>query len=173
MWGKFKNFMPIKKFLNNHVPFLILAFFFLILGACRKKQPDLPPPPQPVQQGVPVNPVVEEPKEKPVYVYTGDRFRDPFTPTGSTSNYQPEAIFDPQRTSVKAIIYSKEIKTAILNVTGSGSYFVKAGHIFDIMGKTVKGYSAKIMPDRVIILGEADTTFELKIKNSDEEAKTL
>jgi hypothetical protein len=39
------------------------------------------------------------------------------------------------------------------------------------MGKAIEGYSAKIFVDKVVILGEADNVFELKIKNADEEEK--
>jgi len=118
-----------------------------------------------------VAPAPEQPKEKQVYVYSGDRFRDPFTPAGQNTNYQPDAVFDPQRAAVKAIIYGPEYKTAVLNVGGSGSYFVKDGKIYDIMGKPVEGYSAKIFIDKVVVLGEADNVIELKIKKFDEEGK--
>jgi hypothetical protein len=70
--------------------------------------------------------------------------------------------------------FGKDYKSAVLSVGGSGSYFVKTGKIFDIMGKTVEGYTAKIFVDKVVLSGEADNVFELKIKtSSDEEAKAL
>lgn len=40
------------------------------------------------------------------------------------------------------------------------------------MGKIVKGYTAEVMADRVIVM-EADNIFEIKIKGTNEEAKTL
>jgi hypothetical protein len=144
----------------------------LTASACKKKgqhdegNKQAPPP---VVNAPPVVP--QPPKEKPVYVYSGDRFRDPFVPAGQSTNYQPNAIFDPQRATVRGIIFGHGYKTAVLTVGGSGSYFVKAGKIFDIMGKTIDGYTAKIFIDKVVIVGEADNIFELKIKTSDEEAK--
>jgi len=151
-------------------------FFSLVLAlfaglGCGKK--DLGPT-QPVEQAI-VSPVatstIEIPKEKPVYIYSGDRFRDPFTPAGQSNNYQLDAVFDPQKASLKGIVFGQGYRSAILTVGGSGSYFIKAGQIYDIMGKTVEGYSAKVFADKVTILGEADNIFELKVKNMDEEAK--
>ncbi len=142
---------------------------FFSLTACGKKKGDqsIPTPPMPeVSQAVPAPEVA---KEKPVYLYSGDRFRDPFMPAGQANNYQPDAVFDPQRATVKGIIFGDAYKSAVMTVGGSGSYFVKAGRIFDIMGKPVDGYSAKIFVDKVIVLGEADNVFELKIKNTDDE----
>lgn len=149
-----------------------LALGWLSIG-CGKKETAQPAsqPPAPVVVRPPASP--EAPKEKPIYVYSGDRFRDPFIPAGQANNYQPDAVFDPQRASVKGIIFGKGYKSAVLNIGGSGSYFVKSGRIFDIMGKPVDGYSAKIFVDKVLVLGEADNVFELKIKNTDEEDKAL
>jgi hypothetical protein len=108
------------------------------------------------------------------YVYAGDKYRDPFQAAGGSSNYTTESVFDPARSSVRAIIFSSRMKSAVLNVSGAGSYFVKGGKIFDVMGKPVKGFSAKVLVDRVIVMGEADNVIELKIKSTnEEEAKTL
>jgi hypothetical protein len=122
----------------------------------------VPPPPP--------SPVVEQPKEKPVYVYSGDRFRDPFVPAGTTGSYQPDAVFDPQKATVKGIVFGPTAKTAVLSVGSGGTYFVKAGKIFDIMGKTIEGFSAKVFADKVVINGEADNVFELKIRNEEEKS---
>ncbi len=150
----------------------LIPFLLPVFPSCRKKPEttaapvvQIAPPPPPVPK--------EEPKEKPVYVYTGDRFRDPFMPAGQTGNYQPDAVFDPQRATVKGIIYGAQFKSAVLNVGGSGSYFIRGGRIFDIMGKTVEGYSAKVFIDKVVVMGEADNVFELKIRGNDEEEKSL
>ncbi len=119
-------------------PFLILILGAVLIG-CGKKE--VPPPPPPIIPAPAPTPVAEEIKEKPVYVYGGDRFRDPFQAAGASTNYQAEAIFDPQRSTVRAIIFSPRMKSALINVSGSGTYFVNNGRIFDVMGKTVKGYS--------------------------------
>ncbi len=154
---------------------LFLGLFLVLFGlsACSKKgdgeiarAPEVAPPPPPA-------PVVEPVKEKPVYVYSGDRFRDPFIPAGQSTNYQPDAVFDPQRAVVKGIIFGKEHKSAMVTVGGSGTYFIKGGKIFDVMGKVIDGYSVKIFVDKVVLSGEADNVFELKIKTSDEEVKDL
>lgn len=150
---------------------LIAAALLLMTSACGKKKAETVAPPPPPRAIAPA-PTPEQPKEKPVYVYSGDRFRDPFTPAGVTANYQPDAIFDPQRAGVKGIIYGPDSKSAILTVGGTGTYFAKGGRIFDIMGKTVEGYSAKILVDKVVITGEADNVFELKIKETEQEGKT-
>ncbi len=154
--------MPVKFF-----SYSTLVSFLLISGCGGKgeSQNVAPSIPQVVAQPTPTP---ELPKEKPVYIYSGDRFRDPFTPAGQTNSYQTDAVFEPQKATVKGIIFGPSQKSAVLTVGGSGTYFVKAGRIFDIMGKIVEGYSAKIFVDKVVVLGEADNVYELKIKNSDE-----
>src|SRR5260221_9059092 len=98
--------------LDNHkISIPALAIVVSLIG-CGKKTVSPLPSPQAAPVAAASAPVIEEPKEKPVYVYTGDRFKDPFTQAGASSNYQTESIFDPQRSSVKAIIYSGSFKTA-------------------------------------------------------------
>lgn len=142
------------------------------LISCGKKQ-DVPPPPRVAPPAPIAPPVAAESKEKPVYVYGGDRFRDLFTPAGASTSYQSEAVFDPKKATVRGIIYSTKMKSAVMTATGSGAYFIKNGQIFDVMGKTVKGFSAKILLDRVILTDETDNIFELKLKTDEQEAKTL
>lgn len=149
------------------------AAVFLSIISCGKKEIPQPktvvPPPQISQPA----PEVVVPQEKPIYVYSGDRFKDPFMPAGQSTNYQPDATFDPQRATVKGIIFGKQFRSAVLNVGGSGTYFIRADNLFDIMGKKVEGYRAKVFVNKVTIVGDADNVYELKIKNSDEEGKPL
>src|ERR1044071_6776388 len=116
------------------------SFLFLLVvflgSSCGKKE--APPPPPPVIPAAAPTPAAEVIKEKPVYVYGGDKYRDPFQAAGASTNYQAEAVFDPHRSTVKGIIFSSNLKSAVLSVSGSGTYFIKQGKIFDIMGKTVK-----------------------------------
>lgn len=152
-------------------PFIVASL--VLLAACsgkEEKRTPPPPPPPPVAAPPPAQP--EASKEKPIYIYSGDRFRDPFTPAGQTTNYQPDALFDPQRVAVKAIVYGKTHKSAVLTMGGSGTYFAKSGRIIDIMGKTVEGFSVKVYENRVVIVGEADNVYELKLR-SEEEGKAL
>lgn len=155
---------------NKNIFSVTAGLLFLTLAACgdKNKGQVAPPPPPPV---VETPPVLEQPKEKPVYVYSGDRFRDPFMTAGQSSSYQPDAVFDPQRAAIKGIIYGPYYKSAVLTVGGTGSYFIKSGKIIDIMGKPVEGFTAKVFADKVLIQGEADNIYELKIK--DEEEKPL
>ncbi|MCG3203907.1 MAG: hypothetical protein KCHDKBKB_00584 [Elusimicrobia bacterium] len=157
----------------NQFKFIRYILVILLLASCsEKKAKELPK--APVVEATPqaVAPV-EAPKEKPIYVYSGDRFRDPFIPAGQSTNYQPDAVFDPQRATVRGIIFGKEYRSAVLTIGGSGTYFIKDGKIFDVMGKGVEGFTAKIFVDKVILTSEADNVFELKIKANDEEAKAL
>ena len=116
-------------------------------------------------------PPAAPPKEKQVYVYSGDRFRDPFVPAGQTTAYQADAVFDPQRATVKGIVFGGQQKGAVLIVGGTGTYFVRNGRIIDIMGKIVEGFTAKVLINKVIVQSSDDSTYELKIKGSDEEGK--
>lgn len=152
-----------------------IALFFVaglvLLSSCKKKEPSTATaPPPPVTPAAPA--VTETPKEKPVYVYAGDKFRDPFTAAGQISGYQTNVVFDPQRASVKGIIYGPSFRSAVLLIGGSGTYYVVGKRIFDIMGKVVDGYSAQVQSKKVIIEGTDDKVFELKLRDSDQEGKT-
>jgi len=157
-------------------PFVIVMVAVLGCGSGKdesKSKKTTAPPPAKATQPVPPSPVeVEKPKEKEVYAYSGDRFRNPFIPAGKTNNYKPDAIFNPEQASVKAIIHSRRMRSAVLNVRGSGSYFVNAGRIFDIMGKTVKGFTARVFVNRVVVSGEGNA-YVLKIRNKEEDGGTL
>lgn len=150
--------------------FIIGIFAMLFISACGEKQ-EAPPPAPKIQQAPVVQAVPEPPKEKQVYVYAGDRFRDPFLPAGVASSYKPDAVFDPQRAAVKAIIFGNRLKSAVLAV-GSSIYFIKESRIHDIMGKNVDGYTAKVFVDKVIISSGHDAAFELKIRSDEEEEKS-
>jgi hypothetical protein len=148
----------------------VMAAGLVLLPGCGGESDEKPvvsavPPPMPAP-----SPVVEQPKEKPVYVYSGDRFRDPFMPSGTSASYQPDAVFDPTKATVHGIIFGPTAKSAVLSTGGSGTYFVKSGKIFDIMGKPVEGFSVKVFADKVVVTGEADNVFELKIRNDEEKA---
>lgn len=118
--------------------------------------PAVKPAPTPIQ-------IVE--KEKTPYIYQGDKFRDPFAPSGFVVVSKTESMFDPQNTKLRGIIFSNAFKTAIITTTGGGSYFIKNGRIFDVMSKPIIGFSAKVMVDRIIILDDADNKYEIKIKD--------
>ena len=152
--------------------FLLILATGLFAG-CGKKNPPAAPIAAPANVQTIENKIQEPPKEKPLYVYQGDKFRDPFVPAGVTSNYQPDAVFDPKRVLVKAIIFSPSMKSALLSVGGNMSYFVKENRIFDVMGKNVPGYSANIFENKVVLTGEADEVFEYKIRNPEKGEKSL
>jgi len=144
----------------------------ILLQACgEKKSVKSTPAPQRPQPVAAATVPDDETKEKPVYVYSGERFKDPFMELGQSTSYSPDAIFNPNQAKVKAIIYSPRIRSAVLQVSGSGSYFIKGGRIFDVMGKTMKGFRAKVFIDKVIISGETDDVFELKIRETEDEGE--
>jgi|GEM_PF-4242760 len=155
------------------IPFLVAVTSFGLLSCSDKLQTNqqqaaqqVPVPPPPAA------PKVTEEKEKPVYVYTGDRFRDPFTEVGAASGYQESATFNPQQAKVKAIIYGSQLQSAVINISGGGSYYVKGKRIFDVMGKTVKGFEAKVFMEKVVITSDTNEIFELKIKEDEEGEKS-
>lgn len=160
------------------IPFVTILVLSLMILTSSCKKTETAPPPQaqtvtPPAPEAPQSPAAEEVKEKPVYVYAGDRYRDPFAEVGQTGVYQSDAIFNPNQARVKAIIYGTKIKSAVIQIAGSGSYFVTQSQIIDIMGKTVKGFKAQIFPEKVLIKGEGDEMYELKIRETEGEGKTL
>ncbi|OVE77255.1 hypothetical protein BVX98_03195 [bacterium F11] len=153
--------------------FLFLMVGILFVSCGKKDQSRTPMPSQSqmtrTQSKTPAIAPKEDEEEKPVYVYSGDRFKDPFLEVGQASAYSPEAIFNPDQAKVKGIIYSSRLRSAVLQVSGSGSYFINGSRIIDVMGKRLEGYKAKIFPQKVVISGEEDDVFELKIRETEED----
>jgi len=147
----------------------LLAGAFVLPG-CKSEEPQNISSAPPVLPAPAPSVVAETPKERPVYVYSGDRFRDPFVPAGTTGSYQPDAVFDPTKAQVKGIVFGPAARSAMLSLGSGVTYFIKSGKIFDIMGKPVEGFSAKVFVDKVVINGEADNVFELKIRTGEEKS---
>ena len=151
----------------------------LLAVSCGKEEKPIQPPPAKTAVETPRSPstmtLEETEEEKLVYIYQGDQFRDPFRPAGFSSSYLPDAVFDPQKAVLKGIIYSGQFRGAVLRAGERGAYFVNRGRIFDIMGKTVKGFTAQVYENRVVLRAETGNTFELKIRSDEqsEEDKTL
>lgn len=151
----------------NKLWFFLIIFMFL--GCGKKEEAKIPKPAPVLAEAQAVETPQETEKEPPVYVYGGDRFRDPFTPVGIASSYVADAVFEPQRAVLKAILFGSNSRGAVLNIGGSGSYFVKAGRIVDIMGKTIEGFKARVEKDRVIIKGDAEDEYVIKIRETVED----
>jgi len=152
-------------------PFVfLLVLFFLVANfqGCKGKNTGANAAPPPPPMVVKSNKIEEPVKEIPVYVYKADRLRDPFSPVGFATSYQPDAVFDPQRATVKAIIFGTETRTAAVSVGGGGTYFIKAGRIFDIMGKTIEGFKAQVLVNKVVVQSDSGEMFELKIRETEE-----
>ncbi|MFN0116962.1 MAG: hypothetical protein ACKVQC_01545 [Elusimicrobiota bacterium] len=159
---------------NSKIIYIVFIFVgsFLHFFGCGKGNKSNVAAPPPEKAPIPAPQPSLPPKEKPVYVYSGDKFRDPFVPSGQSSNYKADAVFDPQRATLKGIVNGeKGTKTALLMLTGSGTYFVRSGLIFDVMGKNVKGFTAKVFDQKVVITGEGDNVYEIKIKELEEKEK--
>ncbi len=150
--------------------FILCSVLLISNIGCGSKSVDKARKPAPVI-AAPITPLRRSQKKNRSGVYSGDRFRDPFVPAGQSSAYQADAVFDPQRATVKGIVFGGQQKGAVLNVGGTGTYFVRDGRIIDIMGKLVEGFTAKVLVNKVIVQSSDDSTYELKIKGSDEEGK--
>lgn len=168
-----------KRFLFSAAAVALAAALSLGLTACggedetvKRPAPARPAPPTPKSE--PKEPEAE-PEETPVYVYSGDRFRDPFTELNESTVYQPDAVFNPQQAKLTAVVVGRRIRSAVLQVPGGGSYFIDGARIIDVMGKPVRGFRAKVFIDKVVLSGEADESYVLKLRESEDEQeeKTL
>ena len=88
-----------------------------------------------------------------------------------TAVYAADAVFDPQRAQLRGVIVGPASRTAVIATHDRGAFFVKGARIFDVMGKTVSGFSATVREDRVVIVAETGETFELKLRQDLEEER--
>jgi hypothetical protein len=122
-------------------------------------------------------PAPEAPVE-PLYVYKGERFRDPLVPlTGggawdysglSASNEE----FDPASVELKGIIKTQTGRWALLRSATGGNFLVKNGKIYDSKRKAAKDFVGIVKEKELVIIGPNNTTTEFKLKKDmDDEAK--
>lgn len=113
---------------------------------------------------------IEKPEEikVPEFTYTGDQYRSPFSetkvrrsrrtvPAGEDS----EGI-NPAELSVTGLFSDNQGKYAILS--GAGTYYVvKEGRLYDEDGEEESGIAAIIKEDKIVLITDEDTMFELAI----------
>jgi hypothetical protein len=112
-----------------------------------------------------VTPVYHK-KEEPVYVYTGDKYRDPFIPLAGQGAYpsESEEVGIPSITSLtlKGIITEGKTKIALIGGAGA-SYILKDSRLYDNHQRQIAGITGAIKTDSVIIIAPDKTTKELKL----------
>jgi hypothetical protein len=93
----------------------------------------------------------QKPVETHKYIYSADRFVDPFIPSvGAGSAAAPQG-FEPAGAEVGGLISTARGKLAIIKVSTGGTYIVKGGHLVDHSGHIVPNYLARINPDSVVV----------------------
>ena len=109
------------------------------------------------------------------YVYTGDRFRDPFVPLsgGASGGYlrpvEDVGPFNPVGLSLKGIVAAPTGRWAVVRTKEGGTYFIKDGKIFDPKRKAVEGYQAIVQEKSIVILGPKGQEIEVGLKTSEDE----
>lgn len=114
-----------------------------------------------------VNVPVYEKKEPPKYIYTGDKYRDPFISlTGAGRVFlETDEVTAPNvgSLSLKGII--AEGKTKIALITGDGgTYILKDSKLYDNRQRHIKGITGAIKTESVVMIAPDGSIKELKLK---------
>ncbi|MGQ0644022.1 MAG: hypothetical protein ACT4O3_00825 [Elusimicrobiota bacterium] len=114
----------------------------------------------------------------PVYVYQGDRFRDPFIALAGQGFVEmaatptEEGEFDPNAVELKGIIRGPGGRMALLRTPGGAPFIVKEGKIFNTKKKAVQGYVGIVKEKSLVMIGPNNKLTELSLKPKDEEGKS-
>lgn len=150
------------------IPTLIAAVF--AFAACGKEKPSGPIGPQvtPFLSKAPL-PVYQK-KEEPLYVYKGDRFRDPFISlVGSGASFgesEDSGAPNISNLTLKGIISEGSVKMALISGGGS-TYVLKDSRLYDNRQRVIKGITGAIKTESVIIIMPDRTVKELKLREKD------
>jgi hypothetical protein len=149
--------------------FFIIALTF-VLVSCGKEKPSGPIGPQVnlVTTKLPV-PVYQK-KEEPLYVYQGDKYRDPFIALVGQGAYfsDSEEASAPNigNLILKGIITDGKSKIALISGAGS-TYVLKDSRLYDNRQRQIKGITGAIKASSVIIIAPDKSVKELKLREKD------
>jgi hypothetical protein len=93
----------------------------------------------------------QKPADAQKYVYSADRFTDPFIPSKARGTPGLLQIFDPAGAQLGGLITTLTGKIAVLRTTAGATYIVKEGRLIDAAGRTVPGYYARVTSSSVIV----------------------
>lgn len=144
---------------------IIIAAFFA--ASCGRPGPSGPVAPQAKQFAPKPVAAVYQKKEPPVYKYSGDRYRDPFTPLVGQGAYFSEndesATPSIASLTLKGIIGEGKSKIALISGAGS-TYILKNSRLYDNRQRQIKGITGAIKTDSVVIIAPDKTVKELRLR---------
>ncbi|MBL0058215.1 MAG: hypothetical protein IPP35_03710 [Elusimicrobia bacterium] len=116
---------------------------------------------------------------QPVFVFRGDRIRDPFVPLvgapasvgAAPSPSLPLSAFNPQGAELKGILKTPTGRWAVLRTSEGAVYMVQNGKVFDPKRKVVEGFQGIVKERTLIILGPKNQEVELRLKKDEDAAK--
>ena len=106
-----------------------------------------------------------------MYVYSGDKYRDPFIPLAGlgayfSENSEESSVPSITTLSLKGIITEGKTKIALISGVGS-TYILKESRLYDNRQSEIKGRTGAIKTDSVIIIAPDKTVKELKLREKD------
>lgn len=129
-----------------------------------KSKRDIPPPPSipnPVSMssssGSPEVPSYQK------YAYAAGRWRDPFIPLVGSTTLGARVPTRPPNINMlflKGVMKDNATRLALLS-TGSASYILKGGRLYDVLGRKVPGISGVVRENSVVLMS-GGTVRELK-----------
>lgn len=101
------------------------------------------------------------------YSYLGDKYRDPFIPlTGAGADTDSDRAPQISTLQLKGIIQDPKGRVAVLS-TGSMSYILRAGRLYDGRNRPLKGVSGVIKSQSVVLIGSDRTVKEIQLNKED------
>ncbi len=115
---------------------------------------------------------VSTPAVAPVYVFKGDRFRDPFIPLvgaslgyeGPRASAEPISPFNPSNVELKGIIKTTSGRWAVMRTSEGVTYLIQNGKIYDPKRKPVEGFQCVVKEKSVVVMGPGKQESELLLK---------
>jgi predicted small lipoprotein YifL len=149
-----------------------ILFLFALTGCPRKKTGPVSQPPVKEKKIAQTKKTEEERQVR--YVYTGERYRDPFVPSeemgeGIVKAGKGGIEIDLSRLKLTGIMISPSSREhyALIDAGGKRGYVVKGGKLIDNYNRIVDGVAAIVRKDKVILITRDNVIRELRLKTEE------
>jgi hypothetical protein len=123
----------------------------------------------PIAQAAPASPAAATPAtQTPAYlsyIYEGDKYRDPFIPLNGTRGDDTDPAPQISALILKGLMRDEAGRIALL-VSGSRSYILRGGRLYDGRNKPVKGIKGVIKTETVVLIGSDRVVREISAEHA-------
>jgi len=159
--------------MDNKIVRIIFLLILVGFSGCAKKKAR-PVSKEPIKEKEAVVAKKIEKEKQVRYIYTGEKYRDPFVPSeemgeGIVKVGKRGIEIDLSRLKLTGIMISPSSRDhyALIDGGGERGYVVKRGKLIDNYNRVVDGVAAIVRKDKVILITRDNVIRELRLKSEE------